>query len=125
MSEPHSSDPCARLKTQIPMHSVSWECPEIVGHSDPISLPISTFGIHLQPGFISRGQIIHQRTVKMLKASDMFALFLDECLLIDPEGVSCSLTRGRFCCSAFTGSCLNRRDTLRLTPSQPPTQELQ
>ena len=39
-SEPLSSDPCARLKTQIPTHSISWGCPQIVHHSDPISLLI-------------------------------------------------------------------------------------
>ena len=33
-SELLSSDPCARLKTQIPMHSISWGCPKIVCHSD-------------------------------------------------------------------------------------------
>ena len=48
-SEPPSSDPCARLKIQIPMHSISWGCPKIVRHSDPVSLLINTFGIHLEP----------------------------------------------------------------------------
>ena len=42
-SEPPSPDPCARLKTQIPMHSISRGCPKIVRLSDPISLLISTF----------------------------------------------------------------------------------
>ena len=50
MSESLSSDPCARLKTQIPMHLISWECPKIVGHADPVSVLISTFGIHVEPG---------------------------------------------------------------------------
>ena len=63
-SEPLSSDPCARLKTQIPMHSISWRCPKIVRHSDPISLLIITFGFHLAPGCKSRGQIIYYRTAK-------------------------------------------------------------
>ena len=64
MSEPLISDPCARLKTQMPMHSISWGCPKIVSHSDPISLLINTLGIHLEPGCESHGQIIHYRTAK-------------------------------------------------------------
>ena len=44
--EPLSSYPCTRLKTQIPMHSISWGCPKIVRHSHSISLLICTFGIH-------------------------------------------------------------------------------
>ena len=63
-SEPLSSDSCARLKTQIPMHSISWECPKIVRHCDPVSLLISTFDIHLEPGCKSHGQIIHYHTAK-------------------------------------------------------------
>ena len=47
MPEPLSSDPCARLKIQIPMHSISWGCPKIVRHCDPVSLLINTFDIHL------------------------------------------------------------------------------
>ena len=64
MSEPLCSDPCARLKIQIPMHSISWGCPKIVRHCDPILLLINTFGIHLQPGCESHEQIIHYRTAK-------------------------------------------------------------
>ena len=33
-------------------------------YSDPISLLISTFGIHLEPGCKSHSQIIHYRTAK-------------------------------------------------------------
>ena len=62
-----SSDQCARLKTQIPMHSISWGCPKIVRHSDQISLLINTFGIHLVPGCKSHGQITHYRTAKNVK----------------------------------------------------------
>ena len=64
MLERLSSDPCSRLKTQILMHSISWGCPKIIHHSDPISLLISTFGIHLEPGCNSHGQIIHYRAAK-------------------------------------------------------------
>ena len=49
-SEPLSLDPCALLKIQIPMQSISFGCPKIVRHSDPISPLISKFGIHLEPG---------------------------------------------------------------------------
>ena len=80
-SEPLFSDPCARLKIRIPMHSISWGCPEIVRHCDPISLLINTFGIHLEPGCKSQEQIIHYRTAKNVpQKSDSFALFLDEFL---------------------------------------------
>ena len=80
-SEPLCSDPCARLKIQIPMHSISWGCPKIVHHCDPISLLINTFGIHLEPGCKSQEQIIHYRTDKNVpKTSDSFALVLDEFL---------------------------------------------
>ena len=58
------SDPCARLKIQIPMHSISWGCPKIVCHCDPISLLINTFDIHPEPECKSLEQIIHYRTVK-------------------------------------------------------------
>ena len=83
MSEPLISDPCARLKTQMPMHSISWGCPRIVRHSDPISLLISTFGIHLEPGCKRLGQIIHVKCPKCQqqkcpKTSDIFALFLED-----------------------------------------------
>ena len=63
-SEPLCSDPCARLKIQIPMQSISWGCPKTVRHCDPISLVINTFGIHLEPERKSHEQIIHYRTVK-------------------------------------------------------------
>ena len=63
-SEPLNSDPCVRLKVQIPMHSVSWGGPKIVRHCDPISLLINTFGIHLEPECKSHEQIIHYRTDK-------------------------------------------------------------
>ena len=39
-------------------------CPKIVRHCDPISLLVNTFGIHLEPGCKSHGQIIHYRTAK-------------------------------------------------------------
>ena len=51
-------DSCARLKIQIPMHSISWGYPKIVPLRDPISLLINTFGIHLDPGYKSYEQII-------------------------------------------------------------------
>ena len=63
-SEPPCSDPCARLKIQIPMHLLSWGCPKIVRRYDPISLLMNTFGIHLLPGCKSHEQIIHYRIAK-------------------------------------------------------------
>ena len=45
ISEHLCPDPCARLKIQIPMHSISWGCPKIVLHCDPISLLINAFGM--------------------------------------------------------------------------------
>ena len=63
-SEPLYSDPCARLKIQIPRYSISWGCPKIVRHCDPISLLLNTFGIHLEPGCKSHEQIIHYHTAK-------------------------------------------------------------
>ena len=38
--EPLCSDPCARLKIQIAMHSISWGCPKIVRLCDPVSVVI-------------------------------------------------------------------------------------
>ena len=55
--------------------------PQIVCHSDPISLLISTFDIHLEPGCKSHGQIIHYRTVKNVqKQATVLLYFLDEFL---------------------------------------------
>ena len=91
-SEPLCSDPCARLKIQIPMHSVSWGCPKIVRHCDPVSLLINIFGIHLKPGCKSHEQI-HYRTAKNVqKQATVLLYFLDEFLWIDPGGISSSLT---------------------------------
>ena len=76
-SEPLCSDPCARLKIQIPMHSISWGCPKIVRHCDPISLLINTFGIHLEPGCKSHEQIIHYRTAKNVKKQATVLLYFE------------------------------------------------
>ena len=38
-----------RQAQNTPMHSISWRCPKIVCHCDPISLLINTFSIHLEP----------------------------------------------------------------------------
>ena len=82
MSEPLTSDPCPRFKTQLPMHVISWGCLKIVRHSDPISLLISTFGIHFGLGCKSHGQIIHYRTAKNVPKQAtvflFFFFFLDE-----------------------------------------------
>ena len=43
---------------------MSWGCPKIVRHCDPILLLINTFGIHLEPGCKSHEQIIHYHTAK-------------------------------------------------------------
>ena len=72
MPEPLSSDPCARLKIQIPMHSISWGCTKIVRHSDPISLLISTFGIHLEPGWKSWVKSFIIALLKMSKNKQQF-----------------------------------------------------
>ena len=96
MSEPLCSDPCARLKIQIPMHSISWGCPKIVHHCYPILLLINTFGIHIEPRSVdvkvmNKSFII--ALIKMSKNKGQFcSLFLDEFLQIDLEGISCSLT---------------------------------
>ena len=74
-SEPLFSDPCARLKIQIPMHSISWGRPKIVRHCDPISLLINTFGIHLEPGRKSHEQIIHYRTAKNVQKQATVLLY--------------------------------------------------
>ena len=76
-----SSDPCARLKTQIPMHSISWRCPKIVRHSDPISLLISTIEIHFELGCKSHGKIIQYRITKNVpKQATVLLYFLDDFL---------------------------------------------
>ena len=82
-SEPLCSDPCARLKIQIPMHSISWGCPKKCRRCDPISLLTNTFGIHLEPRWKSHEQIINYCTVKNVKKTS------NEFLWIDPEGISC------------------------------------
>ena len=74
-SEPLCSDPCARLKIQIPMHSISWGCPKIVRHCDPISLLINTFGIHLDPGYKSYEQIIDYRAEKNVQIQAIVLLY--------------------------------------------------
>ena len=75
-SEPLFSDPCARLKIRIPMHSISWGCPEIVRHCDPISLLINSFGIHLERVFKRHEQIIDYRNDKnVLKKATVFLYF--------------------------------------------------
>ena len=75
MSEPLFSAPCARLKIQIPMHSISWGCPKIVRHCDPISLLLNMFGIHLEPGCTSYEQIIHYRTAKTVQKQATVLLY--------------------------------------------------
>ena len=81
-SDPLSSDPFTKLKIQIPMHSISWGCPRKVRHSDPISLLISTFGIHLEPGCKGHVKVtvksFHIALLKMSQNKRKFALFLDE-----------------------------------------------
>ena len=74
-SEPLCSDPSARLKIQIPMHSISWGCPKIVRHCAPISLLINTFGIHLELGYKSHEQIIHYRAEKVQKQAIVLLYF--------------------------------------------------
>ena len=49
-SERLSSVSCVSLPTQTPMHSISRSYPKIVLPPDPISLLITTFGVHLERG---------------------------------------------------------------------------
>ena len=80
-SEPLCSDPRARLKIQIPLHSISWGCPKIVRHSDPISLLISTFDIlSLEVKDMVKSFIITLLKCQKKKTSDSFSLFLGEFL---------------------------------------------
>ena len=76
------------------MHSISWGwgCPKIVHHSDPISLLISTFGIHLEPGCKSQGQIIHYRSAKNVQKQATVFLHFRQVLITWPRGYFCSLT---------------------------------
>ena len=74
-SELLSFDPCARLKTQTRIHSISWGCPKILSHSDPILLLISTFGIHRESGCKSHGRIIHYRTAKNVQKTKLLSIF--------------------------------------------------
>ena len=75
MSEPLCSDLCARLKIQIPMHSISWGRPKIVRPCDPISLLINTVGIHLESGCKSHEQTIHYRTAKNVQIQATVLLY--------------------------------------------------
>ena len=52
-----------------------WGRPKIVPHSDPISLLISTFGIHLEPGCKRHGQIIHHRTANNVQTQATVLLY--------------------------------------------------
>ena len=81
---PFFSDPCARLKIQIPMHSISWGCPRIVRHCDPILLLINTFAIHLEPGCKSHEQIVHYLTLKMSKNKRQFCSIFRRILIKSP-----------------------------------------
>ena len=74
--EPSSSDPCARCKTQIPLHSISWGCPKIVCHSDPVSLLFSTFGVHLESGCKSHGHTILYCTAKNVQTQGTVLLYV-------------------------------------------------
>ena len=74
-SEPLCSDPCARLKIQILMHSISSGCPKIVRHCDPIPLLINTFGIHLEPGCKSHKQVVHYRIAKNVQKQATVLLY--------------------------------------------------
>ena len=88
--EPFSSDPRTTLKTQIPMQPIGWGCPKITRHSDPISLLISTFGIHHEPGCKSHGQIIYYCLLKLSKNKRQFCSIFRRILSIDPEDISCA-----------------------------------
>ena len=54
---------------------ISWGCPKIVCHCDPISLLINTFGIHLEPGCKSFEQIIHYRADKNVQKQATVLLY--------------------------------------------------
>ena len=95
------------------MYSISWGCPKIVHQSDPVSLLISTFSIHLEPGCKSHGQIIYYCTANNVqKQATVFLYFQTE---------SHNLTRKVFpivwpqCCLDYSGDTLVRKwaeDTL-------------
>ena len=57
------------------MHSISWGCPKIVRNSDTISLLISTFGIHLEPGYKSYEQIIDYDAEKNVQIQAIVLLY--------------------------------------------------
>ena len=60
---------------------------QIVPHCDPISLLISTFGIHLEPGCKSHEQIIHYRTAKNVqKQATVLLYFLDDSYKLTRKG---------------------------------------
>ena len=89
-TEPLCSDPCAMLKIQIPMHSISWGCLKIVCRCNPVSL-LTHLASHLEAGCKSHGQIIHYRTAKNVtkQVTVLFYFYMN----FDPGGISCSLTR--------------------------------
>ena len=77
-------------------HSISWGCQKSPPPPGPISLVISTFCIHLEPGCESPDQIIHFHMAKSNKCPqkrrEIFSLVLAQFLLIDPELFPGSLT---------------------------------
>ena len=52
------------------------------------SLLINTFGIHLEPGCKSHGQIIHYRIAKNVQKQETILLYFQT---NDPDRISCSL----------------------------------
>ena len=72
---PFFSDPCAKLKIKIPMHSKSWGYPKIVRHCDPTSQLINTFGIHLEPEYKSHEQIIYYSAEKNVQKQAIVLLY--------------------------------------------------
>ena len=76
------------------MQSINWGCHKIVRHCDPISLLITHLAstLSLDVKVMNKSFII--ALTKMFKIKRQFALFLDQ-FSIDPEGISCSLTRKR------------------------------
>ena len=74
-TEPRCSDPCAMLKIQIPMHSISWGCLKIVCRCNPVSL-LTHLASHLEAGCKSHGQIIHYRTAENVQKQATVFLYV-------------------------------------------------
>ena len=71
------SSMCARLKTQIPMHSISLGCGKTVRPPpSDFNAYITKFSIHLEPGLKKKTMIIHFHTAENVhKHATVFTYF--------------------------------------------------